>query len=157
MLVQSLSRTLARYCKAPRRNIVDLGSGDGMLMLKIARRFSPGWRNVGVILLDHQNTVSAETRDRFSHLQWHAEPLRADVFDFLMLLPPMSSDAIIVAPLIATALFAAYKSGTLIAIYILVTAVISIAATAFLKDSNPDSKVLDLAISLLARANEVIE
>jgi MFS family permease len=38
------------------------------------------------------------------------------------------------APLIATALFATYKSGTPIAIYILVTAIISIAATAFLKD-----------------------
>jgi MFS family permease len=38
------------------------------------------------------------------------------------------------APLIATALFAAYKSGTPIAIYILVTAIISIIATAFLKD-----------------------
>ncbi len=38
------------------------------------------------------------------------------------------------APLIATALFATYKSGTPIAIYILVTAVISIAATMFLKE-----------------------
>jgi MFS family permease len=38
------------------------------------------------------------------------------------------------APLIATALFAAYKSGTPIAIYILITAVISIIATMFLKD-----------------------
>jgi MFS family permease len=38
------------------------------------------------------------------------------------------------APLIATALFAAYKSGTPIAIYIAITAVISIAATTFLKD-----------------------
>jgi MFS family permease len=38
------------------------------------------------------------------------------------------------APLIATALFAAYKSGTPIAIYILVASVISIAAAAFLKD-----------------------
>jgi hypothetical protein len=38
------------------------------------------------------------------------------------------------APLIATALFAAYKSGTPIAIYILITAVISIIATLFLKD-----------------------
>ncbi len=38
------------------------------------------------------------------------------------------------APLIATALFAAYKSGTPIAIYIAITAVISIAATMFLKD-----------------------
>jgi hypothetical protein len=38
------------------------------------------------------------------------------------------------APLIATALFATYKSGTPIAIYILVTAIISIVATSFLKD-----------------------
>ncbi len=38
------------------------------------------------------------------------------------------------APLIATALFATYKSGTPIAIYILITAVISIIATMFLKD-----------------------
>ena len=38
------------------------------------------------------------------------------------------------APLIATALFAAYRSGTPIAIYILVTAIISITATMFLKD-----------------------
>src|SRR6202167_856517 len=38
------------------------------------------------------------------------------------------------APLIATALFAAYKSGTPIAIYILITAIISIIATACLKD-----------------------
>ena len=38
------------------------------------------------------------------------------------------------APLIATALFAAYGSGTPIAIYILVTAIISMVATMFLKD-----------------------
>jgi hypothetical protein len=38
------------------------------------------------------------------------------------------------APLIATALFAKYSSGTPIAIYILVCAIISIVATAFLKD-----------------------
>jgi MFS family permease len=38
------------------------------------------------------------------------------------------------APLIATALFAAFKSGTPIAIYILITAIISIIATMFLKD-----------------------
>jgi MFS family permease len=38
------------------------------------------------------------------------------------------------APLIATALFATYQSSTPIAIYIAITAVISIVATAFLKD-----------------------
>jgi MFS family permease len=38
------------------------------------------------------------------------------------------------APLIATALFASYKSGTPIAIYILVCSIISMIATVFLKD-----------------------
>ena len=38
------------------------------------------------------------------------------------------------APLIATALFASYKSGAPIAIYILICSIISIIATAFLKD-----------------------
>jgi MFS family permease len=38
------------------------------------------------------------------------------------------------APLIATALFAAYHSGTPIAIYILVTAIVSIIATSLMKD-----------------------
>ncbi len=38
------------------------------------------------------------------------------------------------APLIATALFAHYHSGTPIAIYILITAIVSIIATAFLKE-----------------------
>jgi MFS family permease len=38
------------------------------------------------------------------------------------------------APLIATALFASYKSGTPIAVYILICSIISVIATAFLKD-----------------------
>jgi MFS family permease len=38
------------------------------------------------------------------------------------------------APLIATALFASYRSGTPIAIYILVCSIVSLIATAFLKD-----------------------
>jgi len=38
------------------------------------------------------------------------------------------------APLIATALFAQYKSGTPIAIYILACTIVSIVAVAFLKD-----------------------
>jgi len=70
-----VASALARYCKTAPRTIVDLGSGDGTFMLKVARRFSPRWRNVTVTLL--------------------AEPLAADVFDFLELLPRVDIDAII--------------------------------------------------------------
>ena len=86
---------LARYCKTAPRTIVDLGSGDGTFMLKVARRFSPRWRDVTVTLLDRHNIVSRETCDRFTDLHWRAEPLAADVFDFLELLPRVDIDAII--------------------------------------------------------------
>jgi hypothetical protein len=90
-----VARTLARHCKAAPRTIVDLGSGDGTFMLKVARRFSPRWRELTVTLLDRQNIVSRETHDRFTDLDWRAEPLAADVFEFLELLPRADIDAVI--------------------------------------------------------------
>jgi methyltransferase family protein len=90
-----VARALARHCKSAPRTIIDLGSGDGTFMLKVARRFSSRWRDVTVTLLDRQNLVSRETRDRFTDLRWRAEPLAADVFDFLELLPLSDIDAVI--------------------------------------------------------------
>ncbi len=76
------------------RAILDLGSGDGQLMLKIARRLAPRWRNVKVILLDRQNIVSEATRKGFAALQWRAEPVSADVFEFLAAARPGSVDVV---------------------------------------------------------------
>jgi SAM-dependent methyltransferase len=76
------------------RTILDLGSGDGQLMLKVARRLAPRWRNVRVILLDRQNIVSEATRKSFAALQWRAEPISADVFEFLAAAQPGSVDVV---------------------------------------------------------------
>jgi Methyltransferase domain len=76
------------------RTILDMGSGDGALMLEVARRLAPQWRDVKVILLDQQNIVSAATRESFAALHWHAEPVSADVFDYLSQAPSGSIDAI---------------------------------------------------------------
>ncbi len=66
------------------RCIVDLGSGDGQAMLRVARQLALHfWRDVTVILQDRQNIVSAATRDAFAALGWRAETVSADVFDFL--------------------------------------------------------------------------
>jgi hypothetical protein len=89
-----VARALARHCKTAPRTMVDLGSGDGTFMLKVARRLSPLWRDVTVTLLDRHNIVSRETRERFTDLHWRAEPLAADVFDFLALLPPADIDTV---------------------------------------------------------------
>ncbi len=65
------------------QTIADLGSGDGQFMLRVARRLAPQWRNVKIILQDRQNIVSDATLEGFAALQWHAQPVCADVFDFL--------------------------------------------------------------------------
>ncbi len=76
------------------RTILDLGSGDGALMLEVARRLAPQWRDVKVILLDQQNIVSDATRAKFASLQWRAEPVSADVFDYLDRPPAGGIDAV---------------------------------------------------------------
>jgi hypothetical protein len=63
--------------------LLDLGSGDGTFMLRVARRLAPRWRGVTVTLLDQQNIVSRSTREAFTALGWEAEPVRADVFSYL--------------------------------------------------------------------------
>lgn len=67
----------------PPRTILDLGSGDGAFMLQVARRLAPHWPNVTAILFDRQNIVSDATRAAFDALNWRAETISADVFDFL--------------------------------------------------------------------------
>jgi hypothetical protein len=79
-----MARSLIKSCAGNTpRTLLDLGSGDGTFMLRVARRLAYRWRNVTVILLDRQNIVSAETLQRFRSLRWNAEPVAADVFEYL--------------------------------------------------------------------------
>jgi hypothetical protein len=79
-----MARALLRhYGPAAPRTILDLGCGDGTLMLKVARRLSPRWRDVTVLLLDRQDIVSRQTRAALKALKWRASPIAADVFEVL--------------------------------------------------------------------------
>lgn len=76
------------------RKFVDLGSGDGQFMLRVARRLAPHWPHVTVVLQDKQDIVSRATRDAFAALQWRVETSATDVFDFLANAPPASADVV---------------------------------------------------------------
>src|SRR5215475_10964002 len=69
------------------REIVDLGAGDGTFMLRVAERLAPRWRDVTVKLVDQQDIVSAQVRERFAALHWNVQTIAADVFEFLQELP----------------------------------------------------------------------
>jgi hypothetical protein len=68
--------------RTPQR-IVELGAGDGKLMLSVARRLSGDWKSVQVVLVDRKNAVSTETRSQIESLGWKMETAVADVFDWL--------------------------------------------------------------------------
>lgn len=65
------------------KRIVELGCGDGSLMLELARRLSPAWPHVEVVLLDGKDAVENATRRAIESLGWQVEIVAADVFDFL--------------------------------------------------------------------------
>ncbi|MEA2824189.1 MAG: hypothetical protein QOF03_671 [Alphaproteobacteria bacterium] len=77
------------------RNFIELGAGDGTFMLALARRLAPRWRNVKVTLVDRQNIVTERTRRGFHDLDWQAETISTDVFDFLQGTAPGCADMVL--------------------------------------------------------------
>ncbi|HTT07380.1 MAG TPA: methyltransferase [Gammaproteobacteria bacterium] len=62
---------------APRR-IIEIGAGDGTLMLSLARSLAGRWPGVTVTLVDRHPIVSPATLTAFSQLGWRTECVTAD-------------------------------------------------------------------------------
>ena len=67
----------------PPRRIVELGAGDGTLLLRLARRRAPTWPGVDATVVDRQNLISPETRRGFAALGWTLHVVARDVFEWL--------------------------------------------------------------------------
>lgn len=77
-----LARALGTGAAAPRR-IIELGAGDGSLMLRLARRLAPRWPGVQVVLLDRQQCVAPHTRDAIARTGWTVQDRQEDVADWV--------------------------------------------------------------------------
>ena len=62
---------------APRR-ILELGAGDGSLLLRLGRSKHRAWPNVQLTLLDRQDLITPSMSTQFAALGWEARPLRSD-------------------------------------------------------------------------------
>jgi hypothetical protein len=79
-----LERTLVEATRgAPPRRMLELGAGDGSLMLRLARRRAHSWPRVELTLLDRFDLVDAHTREGFLELGWTLRVLAVDVFEWL--------------------------------------------------------------------------
>ena len=76
---RTLSRVLSRHAKQGMR-VADLGSGDGRLMLRVARRLP---RGMDVVLVDRAPVVSPATLREFEALGCKVRVAARDALDFV--------------------------------------------------------------------------
>jgi SAM-dependent methyltransferase len=76
-----LARAMARAAGEPGRplRILELGCGDGRLMLEVARHRGARWPRASLDLLDRQPLVDDATLADYAAAGWQARPLVADV------------------------------------------------------------------------------
>jgi SAM-dependent methyltransferase len=67
---------------APPRRILELGAGDGTLLLHLARAM-PHWTPVELTLLDRLDLLADETRNEYRKLGWEVSVECADAADWL--------------------------------------------------------------------------
>jgi len=77
-----LSGTIGMNAGKPLR-IVELGSGDGALMLRIGQKQARSLGPATLKLIDRQGVTSKSTISRLAARGWNAENVQADVFDWL--------------------------------------------------------------------------
>ena len=73
---------LSRQPEGEPLRILELGAGDGRLMLAIARDLAPRWPRVELTLLDRQPLVAPATIAAFAELGWHATGKVADALEW---------------------------------------------------------------------------
>ncbi len=67
----------------PPQRLVDLGGGDGTLLLEVAGRMAARWTRVEAVLVDRQGLLTPNVRHRFHRLGWTVRAVPADVLEWL--------------------------------------------------------------------------
>lgn len=72
-----------RHANLPRpRRILELGAGDGTLILALAQSLAATWPKVQLGLLDRQQLVAPQTLHAIQRLGWQPEVIQQDVLDW---------------------------------------------------------------------------
>jgi hypothetical protein len=78
------ARSLKRvFPKQPARRVLEIGAGDGEILLRVARRLGRTWRDVEAVFVDLQDLLREGTRADFAVLGWRVRSVKANVFQWL--------------------------------------------------------------------------
>ncbi len=70
------------HLPAPPRRILELGAGDGTLLLRLAGALEPSWRDVELTLLDRLDLVTEATRAAYRAQGWKVTVSTTDVLEW---------------------------------------------------------------------------
>jgi hypothetical protein len=90
-----LVRTLRQLVPAPDTTlrVLELGAGDGSLLLGVARELAPVWPRVELTLLDRLALVDGATVAEYARYGWTARSSVMDVLDWARVATDSSADA----------------------------------------------------------------
>jgi hypothetical protein len=78
--VSALNHALSRLrLAASPKSILELGAGDGSLLLRLAAALRPRWSGVNLTLLDRQRIVNSETIESYRRHGWDVTTVCEDV------------------------------------------------------------------------------
>jgi hypothetical protein len=80
--VSVLRKGIARMGLAAPRRIIELGAGDGTLLLRLLRSIHPQWIGAEITLLDRHDLVTADTRAAYRRLGCSVRTLQADALEW---------------------------------------------------------------------------
>ena len=82
-LLHALRAMTALHHKPEPLRVLELGAGDGSLMLGVARTLAPEWPAVALTLLDARPLIHRDTVEGYAALGWAAIAQVGDVFDWV--------------------------------------------------------------------------
>jgi len=82
ILLRGLNAMTAGQHKATPLRLLEIGAGDGSLMLGVAQAMAPRCAPVELTLLDRQSLVDQSTIERYAQVGWTAVKKVGDVFDW---------------------------------------------------------------------------
>jgi len=82
IIIRGLEPVMAKCSRDRPLRVLELGAGDGSLMLRIARKLSASCPLVHLTLLDRLPLIGAETSVAFARLGWSVQTLCVDVLDW---------------------------------------------------------------------------
>jgi hypothetical protein len=109
-----LVRSLRQIVPAPAQplRVLELGAGDGTLLLGVARELAPVWPRVELTLLDRLALVDRTTVAEYARHGWTARPSVMDLLDWARTATESSTDAATRWDVVIANLFLHHFDGT---------------------------------------------